>query len=291
MQDFSKKTSWTKNQLKHTNFAALWLERKNPSLRTLSELEEEIRKIHRHHELSPSEKLAEIVFKLHSELHGQRSFSARWSHPLVDHPFIKGSTLDQLNHKALRSVPLRAQRALLKWAKGEYPIVLLEYIPTPWELFLLQTEGKRALSLILSENFLSQQFEERNYFEFLLHDLIHADHFFEDKERMQTQIGFCRLLKKAHSLNFLTFLTDEKFQSDHQTDFNYLISDMNSHSLHLALTLKSLLCRYWKDENKFNSWWTDLITRLGHPELAPLLIEEYRDERSQPLVDFFKSLN
>jgi hypothetical protein len=77
----------------------------------------------------------------------------------------------------------------------------------------------------------------RDAFEFLLHDLLHADLFFKDIETHEHQKSFFSQLKETILREKLLDVADELFLRD----LAYLMADMNSHRAHLEAHFKAIL--------------------------------------------------
>ena len=157
------------------------------------------------------------------------------------------SLLEVITTRTLRSIPLSVHRSLAYWSNQKYSLVLSYEIPTPQEVLELQCQGKRVVSLLdQRHHFLSYVENDRDTLGFLVHDLIHADHFFYHPENAEAQIQFCRLLLRLQKVpDFRNRLQDN---SDFQNDFNYLSSDMNSVPLHLFKSLKAILLKDFKKQ-------------------------------------------
>lgn len=144
-----------------------------------------------------------------------------------------------------RSIPLSVAQSLCAWGSGRYPLQLLTTIPTPNGVLSMQAQGYRCLSMLIEEQQICHFVEEgRDVLGFIVHDLIHADHFFADPEKARAQIQFCKKILQVQELPSIQkmLLSDEKFRSE----FHYLMSDMNSVPLHLLKTLKAILLGYYK---------------------------------------------
>lgn len=144
-----------------------------------------------------------------------------------------------------RSIPLAVAQSLMAWQSGRYPLQLMTYLPTPDEVLFMQTQGRRCVSMLIAETEL-QNFvaEGRDVLGFIVHDLIHADHFFADSERAQDQVQFCKKLWLVRHLPQIESMlnADPIFRDE----FHYLMSDMNSVPLHLLKTLKAILLGFYK---------------------------------------------
>ncbi len=115
----------------------------------------------------------------------------------------------------------------------------------------MQAEGKRCVSLI-SNNLESLVMNERDAFSFLLHDLVHAYKMFSNQILLNGQIGFCRAIMKILDNQQGEELINGLIKSDEtfEEKFNYLISDMNSHTKHLFYYFKAILINAFKVKYK-----------------------------------------
>lgn len=147
--------------------------------------------------------------------------------------------------RSWRSVPFSVQRSITAWSQGIYPLQLLTTIPSAHDVLLMQAQGRRCVSMLIQPQEITDFVGEgRDVLGFLVHDLIHADHFFYDPRRAQAQVEFCKKLLTVMELDFIQemLIQDEKFKEE----FHYLMSDMNSVPLHLLKTLKALLLGFYK---------------------------------------------
>lgn len=150
--------------------------------------------------------------------------------------------------RSWRSVPFSVQRSLTAWSHGLYPLQLLTTIPTAHEVLHMQARGRRCVSMLIAPKEITDFVGEgRDVLGFLIHDLIHADHFFYDPRKAQAQIEFCKKLLTVIEFDFIQEMLgqDDKFKEE----FHYLMSDMNSVPLHLLKTLKALLLGFYKRQN------------------------------------------
>ena len=140
---------------------------------------------------------------------------------------------------SLRSVPLAVNRALVAWAEGRIQLKLRDHIPTAFEVLELQAQGQRIVTCLFAPQELTQLvLGERDPFVFVLHDLIHADHFSRDPLLARGQQDFYQeCLARYRQGEFATLLKDPQ----RTEQFHYLIGDMNSHPEHLRATLEHLL--------------------------------------------------
>lgn len=128
----------------------------------------------------------------------------------------------------------RIRNTLIQWHLNKYPLRLLRYIPSPAEVLKYQAQGERVVTVFEDFNDWQKNWGPHTAWEFVAHDLIHADHFFENSAQRDSQIQFYQFLEKIW--------LDPRIEMLHGTPgFEYLISDMNSHPKHLFQTLQALL--------------------------------------------------
>jgi hypothetical protein len=140
----------------------------------------------------------------------------------------------------IRGLPVAVNRALLNWHHGIFPLHLCEHIPDTEEVLRWQTQGERCVTCVTQKELLNGYIlDERDPLSFVVHDLIHADHFFRDPLMAQTQIGFARVMQLLLAQPLLRKLrqSDPTFRSE----FDYGSTDMNSHGAHLLKYLKAIL--------------------------------------------------
>lgn len=152
--------------------------------------------------------------------------------------------LQLFNTHSLRGLPLTAQRALMKWINKDYPLVLFEHLLTPMEVLQLQCQGKRCVSYFKSSVDFTQIYSGRDYLSFLIHDLTHADLFFLEpnltKEMIET---FCWIFEGIQ--NKMIPHPDDLDEALMKSEFEYIISDMNTHPQHIKQSLIS-----WGERHK-----------------------------------------
>jgi hypothetical protein len=120
----------------------------------------------------------------------------------------------------------RAQISLLKWINADWPIILSSKIPSPGEMLAVQAQGKRVVSWL--PGIKGPILDKEDNWEFMLHDLMHAERFFYSPSLYRQQVGFFRWLK-------------EQSLEISGAQWDYLRSDMNTHPLHALQFLKHLL--------------------------------------------------
>ena len=157
-----------------------------------------------------------------------------------DHLFI-----DFFCTHSWRSIPYSVARSLCEWHNGLYDLKLLTTIPSVEEVLEMQAQGRRCVSMLISaEEIQNFVLEGRDVLGFIVHDLIHADHFFHHRENALAQIQFSQKLVILRQFT----VTDQMMQLDFKfrDELHYLMSDMNSVPLHLLKTLKAVVLGYFK---------------------------------------------
>ncbi len=173
--------------------------------------------------------------------------------------------------------------------KNIWPVQVLGTVPLPVEILKWQQVGQRCISLLSKKEELATTIiDGKDPFKFALHDIEHSYHFFKNENIQKGQIGF---YKKIDSL--VQRLAEEKFwrEENFKKDFNYLISDMNSHCVHLTKTLHAILMKARGDEN-FNDYWKDLFTDWElEPEILSSFhkvnLKEFTDHEAKTIEKYF----
>lgn len=180
---------------------------------------------YRAHELSGAQLCARILNLVWSQSFGPN--------------YQNGPSGTEILPERLRFLPLAINEILDRWHHKEIHLELKFYQPTPFEVLQVQSGGGRIVSLMIKKEQIEHFSEHgRDFASFLVHDLVHASHFFtsEDGE-------FARQVQFSQWMQALTaaggFGQIEKYGSEVKAQFEYLISDMNTHTWHLIKTLKS----------------------------------------------------
>lgn len=140
-----------------------------------------------------------------------------------------------------KKLPGSVLQTLAGWRSGKYKLVLKDTAITPLEMLKLQARGERAVTLDFAAAMSGSLVDgARDAFDFLLHDLVHADLYFGEGHLQQREF-FAQFLRVMESGEF-----DEGLQTDPEfvKDVHYLISDMNSHVDHMAAQLKACLVKH-----------------------------------------------
>lgn len=141
----------------------------------------------------------------------------------------------------LRFLSTVVNQGLGRWLAQEIQLELKFHVPDPLEVLRAQAQGKRIVSaLITKEEILNFEEHGRDFTSFLIHDLVHAHHFFADEPgEFERQVVFSGWMKEIVENGTWDCLL--RLKPEMRTQFEYLISDMNTHTWHLIKTLKSLL--------------------------------------------------
>ncbi len=170
--------------------------------------------------------------------------SVPWNEKIWRRLSPETTLFDLISQFAFYGIPVSINRALTRWFEGVYPLQLWTDIPTPDELLRVQTEGSRGVTVFEDEKFLSQMINPlRDPFEFILHDLEHADRFFLEPENHKGQVGFFKILHRfwQHPDLQTMYAQDDVFQHE----FDYLMADMNSYSVHMLQYMKAITLGYF----------------------------------------------
>lgn len=149
---------------------------------------------------------------------------------------------DLFAHFNLKGIPLAVNRTILNWANGNWNIELLTHIPSPRELLRMQVKNTRCITLTVNHDEIDQLvLSSRDPLSFVLHDLHHADHFFNQDESLKGQLGFYFLVNQIYDKPQLkkSLKEDSQFKSE----FEYVVSDMNAYVIHLFKCFKSAFIR------------------------------------------------
>lgn len=189
---------------------------------------------------------------------------------------------------AFKATPLSVNRSILGWSNGQYGLELMFRIPSPAEVLNQQKQGRRCVTVILDKNRASKLIlGERDALGFCMHDLIHADHFYHNNHTYVGQLGFYGFLDFCMNQNhFDELLKTEKFESE----FEYLIADMNAYAIHLMKCFKSALIHYHSEGPAFFDKWLlnfDLKQDVKRA-FSDLNSENYQGTQDQILLDFLE---
>lgn len=139
----------------------------------------------------------------------------------------------------LRYFSEAARQALLNWRLDFYQLELRLDIPSFAEILDMQIEGRRCVSLIFDKNLLERYIlGERDGASFAVHDLMHAQHFFANPEHFTEQVSFYVRAKALYERP--DFKRCFQTNKDFEKQFQYAVSDMNTHPAHLEAYMNSI---------------------------------------------------
>ena len=184
--------------------------------------------------------------RCHSRQEIQSHFFPKSDPDFKTHPFFKRVTPEFsmgaiFNQSLLKKETLRSCLGLLHIFQKPHTIQILDYIPSPMQVLGMQAQGLRCVTLLRSEKWFFHCFEHnRNIRDFVIHDLEHIWQMFEKPDLTASQIAFSTKLFELINQGHFDFILNDSFFSK---EFNYIISDMNTHPAHSYATLKSLITR------------------------------------------------
>lgn len=198
---------------------------------------------------------------------------------------------DLFAHFNLKGIPLAVNRTILKWAEGLWNIEVLAHIPSPRELLRMQVKNTRCITLTINHNEIDQLvLSSRDPLSFVLHDLHHADQFFNQDESLKGQLGFYFLVNQIYDRPQLkkSLKEDSQFKSE----FEYVVSDMNAYVIHLFKCFKSAFSRTDATSSEplfplILEWW-DMPTE-AQAAAHKLNTPEFKDSDELHLKNFFES--
>lgn len=164
-----------------------------------------------------------------------------------------------LNTIRIKPLPEAALRSLFFLGQNNYPLLITTLEPSPFELLEIQIRGQRVITFDdRCELWPQKLYGQRDPLSFVIHDLIHADHFFKDQKQHQGQIGFYKFVDKIkNDEQLINLFKIENFKNG----FEYIISDMNAHPVHLFQTLKALLDLSVLNDNLSSAIWNPWILK------------------------------
>ncbi len=228
-------------------------------------------------------------------------FASRWQNGQrqTQVEFAGGESFQALNtlgRYKIRSLPDAATEALLRWGKGEIELKMFHSLPAPTEVLELQSRGIRCVSVFLDASEMRAfRHEGRDFFSFLIHDLIHAQLMTRNSEDFEQQVKFAMWLKTNW-----TILT-EGLSREANTELEYMASDMNSHIVHLTKTFKSWVERH-KPELLLKSDWFNAFSNEGSVKINEEFLVHWQklnlkgegshqvDQTHLAMLEFWKNL-
>lgn len=201
------------------------------------------------------------------------------------------SALSLFKSYNLKGIPLAVNRTMINWGQGLWKIKLLTHIPSPRELLRMQVQNTRCITITTNHDDIDKLvLSSRDPLSFVLHDLHHADHFFNQDDSLKGQLGFYSLIESVYDQPLLkkSLKEDKQFKSE----FEYVVSDMNAYVIHLFKCLKSAFIRTDADKSDplfpmLLDWWSmpAHVTTAAHKLNTP----EFNSEDETHLRHFFES--
>jgi len=146
-----------------------------------------------------------------------------------------------MNQSLFKKETLRSSQGLVHIFVQPETVKILDYIPTPIQMLEMQAQGFRCVTLLRAQNWFRHSFDhKRNLRDFVIHDLEHIWQMFENPQLTWQQIQFS---KKLYELTIAGEFDSLRNDPNFSGEFNYIISDMNTHPAHMFATLKSLIQR------------------------------------------------
>ena len=194
-------------------------------------------------------------------------------------------------HFNLKGIPESINRTMLNWFQGFWKIKLLKYIPNSRTLLKMQVNNTRCITVTTHHQAITELvLNSRDPLSFVLHDLMHADQFFNQVDSQKGQLGFYHLLNLIYDQPKLTYYldNDEQFKKE----FEYVVSDMNAYVIHLLKCLKSAIDRLPKLNHELSlyhlmiEWWN--MAPLEANAALKLNTPEFTFEDELMLKNFFE---
>lgn len=179
---------------------------------------------------------------------------------------------DFINCHRIKALPESCFRSLCFMVDRKYPLKISSGVVSPFDLLQIQLSGERIVSIDEDfESWPSRLYSGRDFLGFVLHDLIHADHFFRESQHRDGQLGFFRFVSAILDEPILNEMLEGS--AEFKAGFEYIISDMNSHPLHLFQTLHSMLFINLKDDARAVIAWQNWIIRIQSLDINATEVE------------------
>jgi len=189
----------------------------------------------------------------------------------------------------LKSIPASINRTMINWYQGQWNIIRLEHIPTSRELLKMQVGNARCITTMVEDDQIDKLIlDVRDPLSFVLHDLMHADQFFNQPHSIPGQLGFYQCVYSLYQKPELKKLL--KHDDQFKREFEYVASDMNAYVIHLFKCFKSAVLRTEGGELFFKNvleWWN----MNGDEKTASLNLNtpNFAAEEEECLKSFFES--
>jgi len=156
---------------------------------------------------------------------------------------LRDCLLEWFDRYQFRGVIASVPVTLTQWLRRAWPLVLRENIPTPLEVLRMQARGMRVVTTLTTYPRLrAPVLNKPDAFSFFRHDLEHGYKFFFSPRLHFGQRGFFIALEAAYDRGvFVPYAGDAEFARQ----FQYLMSDMNTHPEHSRQYLRAILVEYY----------------------------------------------
>ncbi len=155
---------------------------------------------------------------------------------------LRACLLDYLERYQFRGVIDNVPVALHQWLRGHWPLTLREDIPGPREVLRMQTRGTRPVTVLTAyPRLLKPVLKKPDAFAFFVHDLEHAYKFFYAPSLHACQREFFTRLEAVIDRGVFEPYREEAGFSE---QFDYLMSDMNTHPEHSRQYLRAILIEF-----------------------------------------------
>jgi len=217
----------------------------------------------------------------------------------------KVTVVEIIDGYLLLKVPHYVRHALIEWARGRRPGVVMIGFPTPLEVYNMMCAAERCVSCLISIKDITSivhddypPFEDRNGLSFLFHDIKHLEKFV-DPIYYSEQVAFLRVMRplcttspNAHHCFRQDIIA--KYDEEFAADMDHLLSDMNACSPHLLQFFKAKWidgeyrrCVREEKEATTEKLSTEQYNRLNN-ETFSTVFQEWKDhlEHNEPTVKY-----
>lgn len=156
---------------------------------------------------------------------------------------VRAGLLHYLGRYHFLGVIPNVPAALCAWLNGRWSLYVCEYVPWSIEVLRTQANGRRPVTLIGDyPRLLQPMLKKPNAWAFMIHDLEHAYKFFNDADLYQDQKRFFERIACALEMGYFERPLNDRLFAE---KFDYLISDMNTHSQHSLQYLRAILIEFY----------------------------------------------
>ena len=213
-------------------------------------------------------------------LHGRRFASRRYKHDTRPDHIAWMADLERANGEEARTLLIRYFErygflgvipnvcvALHAWLHDRWPLTLCEHIPNPGEMLKMQVRGTRAVTIFPEyPRMLQPVLNKPDAFAFMIHDLEHAYKFFHDRALHEAQKRFFSQVLTVIERGLLDDCLEDPVFLD---KFNYLISDMNTHTMHGLQYLRAILIEHRLRDAGKQAW--EGLSRQARGDVAAVM--------------------